>query len=323
MIPRGRSAFMSVDGAGRETGAGAPSATGGGRRTAPASPGLSRRPSEAPHPGAGAPPRSPRHPAPVSIRKLLLPTEHGAWGFLAEPIALGLLVAFSRAGALVALATAAGFLVRQPLKLWLSDRRRGKRYPRTAAAERAMALLGLVGAAAAAGALALGGGRLLIPMALAAPPAVLMLAFDLRNRGRAWVAELAAPIALTSTVAALALGGGWALFPALGLWGLMVARAAPSVLYVRARLRLERGQAAAPGPVEGAQAVGLLGTLALAAFGLVPWLGFAAVAVLTARAFYGLSAIRRPATARQVGVREILWGAFTVALAAAGVFAGI
>lgn len=277
-----------------------------------------------PHRAPEAPPSAPgRRPAPVSYRKLVLPTEHGAWGFLAEPIVLGLVVAFSWTGVLVALATAAGFLVRQPVKLRLGDRRRGKRYPRTTTAERAIAVLGFTGAAAAVGALASGGPRLVIPLALAAPPAVVMLAFDLRNRGRAWVAELAAPVALTSTVAATALAGGWALVPALGLWGLMVARAVPSVLYVRARLRLERGVPVASGPVEGALAAGLLGTLALAAFGLVPWLGFAAVAVLTARAFYGLSAIRRPATARQVGTREILWGAFTVVAAAAGVLAGI
>ena len=47
-----------------------------------------------------------------TIRSVALPTEHGGWGFLAEPILPGLLVAPSWAGLLLSLAALAVFLDR-------------------------------------------------------------------------------------------------------------------------------------------------------------------------------------------------------------------
>jgi hypothetical protein len=67
--------------------------------------------------------------AAVKVRSLVLPTEHGGWGFLFEPILLGLLVAFSWAGVALSAAAICVFLVQQPLKIALRDRLRGKHYP--------------------------------------------------------------------------------------------------------------------------------------------------------------------------------------------------
>ena len=60
-------------------------------------------------------------------RPVVIPAEHGGWGFMLEPVLLGLLVAPSPAAGLFALATIAAFLLRHPLKLTLADRRRGLR----------------------------------------------------------------------------------------------------------------------------------------------------------------------------------------------------
>src|ERR1044071_4882431 len=68
----------------------------------------------------------------VSLRPLALPAEHGGWGFLFEPMLLGILVAPSWNGALVGTATLFAFLARHPLKLALHDAMRGRSYPRTA-----------------------------------------------------------------------------------------------------------------------------------------------------------------------------------------------
>src|SRR6185436_6956547 len=70
-------------------------------------------------------------PRAVPLRPLALPSEHGGWGFLLEPLVLGLLVRPSLAGSLIALAFVFGFLARHPLKLALQDLLRGKSYPRT------------------------------------------------------------------------------------------------------------------------------------------------------------------------------------------------
>jgi hypothetical protein len=98
-----------------------------------------------------------------------LPTEHGGWGFLFEPIVLGLAVAPSRGGFLVALAFIFGFLCRQPLRLGLQDALRGRAYPRTRwcwmffAAYAACALASLVLA------VFVSGWAVLIPIGLVAP----------------------------------------------------------------------------------------------------------------------------------------------------------
>ena len=257
-----------------------------------------------------------------SEMKVLVPAEHGAWGFLAEPLLLGLLVAFSTPGLALAAAVTAGFLVRHPLKLALGDRAKGKRYPRTETAERAVAALVPLAVAGMVAAVAFAGPRILLPAALASPAIGVALHHDLRHKGRSRLAEIAAPVGLSWAAASIALAGGWDVAPALALWGLLVARGVPSVLYVRARLRLERGEPVARGPAEAAQGVALLGAAWLAGGGLLPWLSTAAIAVLAGRAFVGLSSLRRPVTARQVGFTELGLGILTVLATAVGHWGG-
>src|SRR5262245_2806677 len=90
-------------------------------------------------------------PAPVGriqLKPLALPTEHGGWGLLAEPVALGLLAAPSMAALGVGWAAIAAFLAHQPLKLVLADWLRHGTSPRTPWA---------LGYAVAYGIMALGG----------------------------------------------------------------------------------------------------------------------------------------------------------------------
>ncbi|RLE22124.1 MAG: hypothetical protein DRJ50_08160, partial [Actinobacteria bacterium] len=47
-------------------------------------------------------------------RSVAIPSEHGGWGLTGEPILLGLLLAFSWAGAAVGAAALLAFLVRTP-----------------------------------------------------------------------------------------------------------------------------------------------------------------------------------------------------------------
>ena len=75
-------------------------------------------------------------PPTVPWKNMALPAEHGGWGFLVEPMVLGLVLAPPGAGVCFALAALAGFLARHPLRLRLLDRRKRVRYPRTALAER-------------------------------------------------------------------------------------------------------------------------------------------------------------------------------------------
>lgn len=88
------------------------------------------------------------------IKSIALPSEHGGWAFLFEPILLGSLVAGSANGVILSAAMLSAFLIHQPLKLALKDRLKGRRPPRTVWAERlvagysllAIVLLGIVAA---------------------------------------------------------------------------------------------------------------------------------------------------------------------------------
>lgn len=259
----------------------------------------------------------------VRLKTIALPTEHGGWGITLEPVVLGLLVAPSFAGAGLALATVGAFLARHPFKIVAGDRRRGRRFARTPYAER----FTLVYAAAAFEGMLLAlfsaqGYAFLLPLAAAAPLAALQLWYDAKGRSRGLLPELAGSVAMGAVACSLALAGGagWPL--ALGLWALLAARFVPAILYVRARLTELHGKEFERWPSLFAHAAALVAVVALAAFGLLPWLAAAATAVLLARAAYGF-ARRWPSTAKGVGFGEIAFGALTVAAAAAGVAVGL
>src|SRR3954452_24192167 len=128
----------------------------------------------------------------VSLRPLALPTEHGGWGFLLEPIALGLAVRPSWGGALIAIAfaCACAFLTRQPLRLALQDRVRGKSYPRTRWCWMFALSYAFAAFAALAAAVIIGGWAAMIPIGFVVPLGATQILYDARNRSRALLPEL-------------------------------------------------------------------------------------------------------------------------------------
>ena len=267
--------------------------------------------SEATHTRAAA-------PAPgggVSLRLVVLPTEHGGWSFLFEPILLGLLVSVSWAGGCIALAAVAAFLARQPLKLFVSDRQRGKIYPRTHAAEIAFAVLTLVALGAFAGAWTLARHTFWLALVCAAPLAATGLAFDLGKKSREVGAELAAATSLGAIATAIALAGGTHSELAFGLWGVLAARTIPTILFVRARLRLEKHLEAGVSKAVLAHLLAIAGVMVLVYGGFAPRYATWAMFLLAARAALGMSKWRPRWKTWQLGVSEIVFGLITVVCA--------
>jgi hypothetical protein len=247
----------------------------------------------------------------VSLRKIALPVEHGGWGIVLEPAVLGVAVAPTWPGLAIAFAALLAFLARQPLKLALNDLGRRKTYPRTRPA--ALFALGY-GAAAAAltvAAIATVGWPLLIPFAMAAPFALVQLFYDARNESRAWIAEIAGCVAMGSVAAAIGIAGGLTAAQSFTLWLLIMARSVSAVLYVRARLRLSKGQRTSIVLPVVVHAVALGIALATRSPLII-----AAFTILLARAAAGLSPLRKPLTAKIIGFTEIAHGIVTVALVA-------
>jgi hypothetical protein len=254
----------------------------------------------------------------VSWKAVALPTEHGGWGMLGEPLLLGLMLAPSLAGAGIAVAALAAFLSRHPLKLALADHWRGTRYPRTALAEKCAALYATAGLAG----LALGAGRAgltpFIPFAVAAPFALFQLAYDARHQGRRLAPELLGGAALGSTATAVMLAGGWPWTVAWAVWALMAAKAVSSVLYVRTRFRMDRGQGPSVWPA-GLSHVGAIGmATGLALLDVAPWLGVLAFVILLGRTLHGLSSHHRRLRPQAVGMQEMAFGLLTTLLLALG-----
>ena len=255
----------------------------------------------------------------VRLRNAALPVEHGGWSLTLEPVALGLLVAPSPAGFLLAAAAAGAFLARHPFKIVAADRRRGRRFPRTAVAERFLLLYGGVALASVLAAAATADSYVfLLPLLAALPLASVQLAFDAAGRSRTLIPEVLGSVGLAAVAASIALAGSWQLPASFGLWAVLAGRAAPSILYVRARLRLLHGQAPSPLPTVAAHVAALAFVAQLARAGVAPPVAAAALLLLLLRAVAGLYAAGAGGSARRVGLYEIGYGAVTVAAVAAG-----
>ncbi|MFW5772853.1 MAG: prenyltransferase, partial [Phototrophicaceae bacterium] len=111
---------------------------------------------------------------------------------------------------------------------------------------------------------------------------------------------------------------GWSWTPALALWLALAIKAVTTVLYVRSRLRLERGKAAAEVAAVGAHGVGLAVLVGAWLAGWLPWTAPLAMALLTIRAGVGPSPLRKPRPPKVIGFQEMGYSLAFVALIALG-----
>jgi len=258
----------------------------------------------------------------VNLKSVALPAEHGGWGFLLEPILLGLIVAPSGWGLLFGIGMLAAFLIHQPIKITAKDWLKHRHTDRTALAEKFMLAYG-----ASAGLILIvvaqnKSSDFLIPLVIALPLMALQFAYDLRNDSRDLIPELAGGVALGAIAASVAILGGWDRNPALILWGLLAARTIPSILYVRARLRLEKSKPADFLSSHLTHGLAVLMAGGLAATDQTHWLSVVIMLVLFLRAAWGLSEYRTPAKrAAIIGMQEMGYGVFTVVVIGLGYLA--
>lgn len=241
-----------------------------------------------------------------------MPREHGSWSLALEPLVLGLAVAPSPAGGLLAVAVMAGFFSRRPLRLALRDASAVRR----AAARGPLAVLVAVALSAFGAAVALAGVAWLGWLLPVAAAGAVFLYFDLRAAGREEIAEVAGATAFALVPAALAVLAGWSAPAAVAVALAMLGRAVPAVLTVRACLRSAKTGVRRPAPAMigagVALAAGLVGVRAGLAPAAVAWL----FAVLAGRTWVLLLWPRPSLRARTLGMIEAGLGAFFVIAAA-------
>jgi hypothetical protein len=252
---------------------------------------------------------SPRTRRPA-LRPLALPTEHGGWGFLFEPIVLALSVRPSWDGALVALAFVFAFLTRQPLRFALQDALRGRTFPRTRWCWGFAIGYATLAATALACAVAASSFAILIPLGLVAPLGLVQILHDAHNRSRQLLPELAGATAMCSSAAAIALAGNMRILPAFALSAIILARTIPSIVYVRTLLQRAHGKIASSAPALALHAAAILLVALFAST-----LAVVAMCLLFARATFFL-AREVPPPAKRIGWTEVTFGVVVVILAA-------
>jgi hypothetical protein len=236
----------------------------------------------------------------------LLPTDHGSWAFVLEPVCLGFLVAFSPASVWLGLAVLFGFIARKPVKLALSAA------PTTPAlrhqARAISSLLVLLSLIALGLAVTCSRPVILLPLALAMPGVWGFARQVIGGQTRSLPAELVGTGLCTLPLVSIALAAGWAWTPALSLGLINLARAWPTLLFVRALLRTSRGES---GGKQVAIFVQLLAPATLALLVMtqqMPWPVVAINSVLSVRALLFLSGIFPAPSARRIGISEVVWG---------------
>lgn len=259
---------------------------------------------------------------PANLRSIALPIEHGGWGFLGEPILLGLVLAPSFTGLSFSFAMLAFFLIHQPLKVAVKDRLRGNRVPRSIWAEGFVLLYAILTLILVLPALLSGSRAFFVPIIAMLPFIALQTFYDFRNDSRAMLPELSGAIALSASAAAIAILGGWELLPAMMLSLLLIARAVPAILFVRSFFRKLRGKAASIPMTYGAHVLSILVIAVIAFVGSLPWLSVVAVIILLIRAYLTLNS-SQAITPKILGFREMGFGVMTIALTVIGIFFGL
>lgn len=261
--------------------------------------------------------------AKIPAKSIALPVEHGAWGFLFEPLVAGLILAPSLAAPFILLLVTGAFLTRQPIKFLLGDWLQSRQLPRTTVALRFVLIFGGIAAAGLLGSLFFAPLHSFIPFVFVAPFVVYLIVQDVARQTRQLLPELLAAFALASSVTVLALAGGLGYSFSFVLWAIMLARLIPSVLYVRSRLRLEKGKEFSQFAPVAAHVLALITVGAFFYFDLSSILTVLILAFLTARAAFGLSRFHRSMTAKAIGIREVFYGVLYVLAIVSGYYWGV
>lgn len=260
---------------------------------------------------------APEAKARATWRAVAMPDEHGGWAITAEPALLGLLVAPSWAGGLLAIAAMLAFVARTPLKVVLVDRWRHRWLPRSQLALRIAAVELTLLAGLVALTVTLAGWRWIVPVLIAVPLVAVELWFDMRSRSRRLVPELCGAVGISAAAASIALAGGADARLAVALWVLLSGRVITSIPFVRTQIgRLRHGPVSVASS-DLAQAVGI--AVAAVAVFADPAVLAGAIAVIAFACLQLVWVRRPPVPAKRLGLRLLFLGLAVVGITAVGV----
>jgi hypothetical protein len=247
----------------------------------------------------------------VKLKQIALPTEHGSWGFLFEPLLAGILIAPSIASIWFAVLLIGAFLTRQPLKIYLNDLQAKRNLPQTEASLKFILIFGSIFSIGLLGSLYFAKAESFYPFLLILPLGFYQIYCDASKKSRQLLPELTGAIAISSSIAAVTIAGGFDWTTSLALWTVFICRLIPSILYVRNRLKLEKGKAYSVVSVAVTNFLAFAVVGLLAVNGLIPKLPTAMFFILMIRSVLGLSSYRKRIKAMRIGVWEVIYGTLT------------
>lgn len=259
----------------------------------------------------------------IPAKSIALPVEHGAWGFLFEPLIAGVIIAPSIAAPFIPLLAIGAFLTRQPLKFFLGDWYQKRTLPRTYVARKFVLTFGGIAAFGLLGSLIFAPLHSFLPFVLASPLVIYLIIQDVARQTRHLVPELLAAAALASSVSVLALAGGFDSKFALALWAIILARLIPSILYVRNRVRMGKQKDFAVFAPIISHIAALILVIAIYYAGSASILTVIMAAFLAARAIYGLSPYQQKLSAKVIGIWEVVYGIIYALSIGIGYYIGI
>ena len=148
----------------------------------------------------------------------------------------------------------------------------------------------------------------LLPAALAG---LVFVWCDRRNAAREGAAETAGAVAFGLLPAAFGALANWSVPASLALAAVMLVRSVPTVLTVRANLRIKKGRAVSILPALIAAGAGLILSAWLVSLRLAPWMAAFFAVVFAARTVW-LLCWRPRLTARTIGIIEATLGGLMV-----------
>lgn len=253
-------------------------------------------------------------------RQVAVPSEHGGWSLTAEPVVLGLVVAWSWPGLALGVAAMLAFVARTPVKVVLVDRWRHRWLDRSRLAARiAAAELAAIGVLAALGAAGAVDRRFWVPLAVVAPFIGVELWFDMRSRSRRLIPELAGTFGIGSVVAAIVLTDGGSALLAIGLWVVVSARAAAAIPYARTQVFRAHGRPVTRWHSDAAQAAAVAAVSLAWGLDAIPLAPVIAVAAIAAFNVVAVRGSVKPAMV--IGLQQMTFGIGVVVVTAVAVLA--
>ncbi len=250
-------------------------------------------------------------------KALLFPKEHGSWALTFEPLLLALLVAPSLNGLILLMGSTLAFFAHPSAKALLASKLKNKTawFFFLGFALPAVLFLALF--------VYLSSYPVYLSLLLALLLMILYLLLEAFSLERELLTELMASVAMGLIALSVVAAGGMSGDKRWAFLALLYSRSLMTTLYIHYRLLLLKNRLRSVRMNNFLHGIDFLLIVFLWSRHLLPFLGVAAVFILTLRAWRGVSSAATRTTVRKLGFQEVYYGLIFLVLTLAGYWLGI